>query len=888
MSEKTEYPLIPLRGITFLPSMVVHFDLDRKKSVRALDEAVKGDQMLFLVAQEDPSIEDPEEEDLYQTGCIAKVRSMSRMQDGKVRLLVEVLRKGILKDVSEKDGYLCGEIEEAVPDPSDSNRNPDTDEAMRRALLELFERYCRANQKLPQDLPEKMRRLKTMPELVDAVAVSLPLSFELKQKVLEAGNLDERFALVIQLVGRETEILGVKNSIQADLKTQLDKNQRDYILREQIKVIKKQLGEDPLTEDAARYRKQLKGLVCSDEVRSGIEHEITRLESLGMNSAEASVSRGYIETLLALPWDKKSEDNNSLKNARRVLDEDHYGLETVKERILEYLSVRALTKRGESPILCLVGPPGTGKTSIARSVARALGRKYVRISLGGVHDEAEIRGHRRTYIGAMPGRIAAGLKTAEVKNPLMLLDEIDKVSSDIHGDCESALLEVLDSEQNAHFSDHYVEMPLDLSEVLFIATANDLSTIAKPLRDRMEIIEIGSYTENEKFHIAKEHLLPKTLAANGLTAGDLSISDGALKKMISLYTREAGVRSLERLIGKASRRAAEEILLKIEDGELPARAVMTDADTKASKGQIDDGDGVAVGFAPGVSEERKQAVYAELKRQEGSLKEEVALKSGVTAEGSAVEKRSDGEAAVGESGGKAAGGKAGAKVTGGKSGGRGSKKGAIVRIRSSNLVQYLGPVKFPEKHEKKRDEVGVVNGLAWTAVGGVTLRIEVNTMPGKGALLLTGQMGDVMKESAQAGISYIRSIAEKHGIDADYFSKTDIHIHIPEGAVPKDGPSAGITMATAIFSAVTGKKVRGCVAMTGEITLRGRVLPIGGLKEKLLAANSAGMTTVLIPEDNRSDFEEISSSPEGSEIIGAMTIKCVSSMEQVLEHAIVK
>ena len=616
-----------------------------------------------------------------------------------------------------------------------------------------------------------MLDIRDLEKLVDQIAINLPLYYEDKQRLLEAVELEERYETLCVIIANELEIMRIKNQLQQKVKEQIDKNQKDYILREQLKVIQKELGEDSPINDADHYRELLAKLEASEEIKKKISKEIDRFKSLGANSAEASVSRGYIETLLDLPWDKMCRDNGDLKYAKKVLDEDHYGLEKVKERVLEFLAVRALTKKGDSPILCLVGPPGTGKTSIARSVARALDKKYVRISLGGVRDEAEIRGHRRTYIGAMPGRIASGMRTAGVKNPLMLLDEIDKVSSDYKGDTSSALLEVLDSEQNNKFRDHYVELPIDLSEVLFIATANDLHTVPRPLMDRMEIIEVGSYTENEKLHIAKEHLLKKQKEHHGIKDGQLTITNGALLKIISGYTKEAGVRQLERKIGEICRKAAREIL-----------------------------------------EDKKETV----------------------------------------------------------------------KVKAGNLEEYLGREKYTIQKLNDKDEVGIVRGLAWTSVGGDTLQIEVNIMPGKGEFLLTGQLGDVMKESAQAGISYIRSVSEQYGIEEEFFKKHDIHIHIPEGAVPKDGPSAGITMATAMLSAITHTPVRADVAMTGEITLRGRVLPIGGLKEKLLAAKNAGMKTVVVPADNRPDVEELS-----EEIIGGLKIVYAKAMTDVLKAALV-
>ena len=607
-------------------------------------------------------------------------------------------------------------------------------------------------------------------KVIDQIAINLPMKYQDKQKILEAVSLEDRYEVLGMILTNEIQIMEIRTDLNKKVKERVDKNQRDYILREQLKVIQEELGDGDTISEADQFREQAGKLKASKEVRERIYKEIDRFKKAAGIQAEAGVMRGYIETLLSLPWDKTSRDSRNLKEANEILEADHYGLKKVKERIMEFLAVRTLTKKGESPILCLAGPPGTGKTSIARSVARALHKEYVRISLGGVRDEAEIRGHRRTYIGAMPGRIANGLIQAGVKNPLMLLDEIDKVSSDYKGDTSSALLEVLDSEQNKKFRDNYVEIPLDLSEVLFIATANDLQTIPRPLLDRMEIIEINSYTQNEKWHIAREHLIPKQMKAHGLKEGQLSIEDEALGNIITGYTKEAGVRNLERKIGDICRKTARKIL-----------------------------------------EEKEETVL----------------------------------------------------------------------VTKENLSDFLGREKYTYQQKNKNDEVGIVRGLAWTSVGGDTLQIEVNLMPGKGEFLLTGQLGDVMKESAQAGISYIRSVAGNYGIEPEFFQKHDLHIHIPEGAVPKDGPSAGITMATAMLSAITKTPVKAGVAMTGEITLRGRVLPIGGLKEKLLAAKSAGILKVLIPQENQPDIEEMD-----KEITQGLEIIPVSTMEEVLKQAL--
>lgn len=763
-------PAIALRGMTVLPSMIVHFDISREKSRKALEAAMQADQMIFLITQQNPNIADPGFGDLYRIGTVARIKNLAKLPQNIVRVMVEGLERAEMNDLNEEDEYLRAEIV-TYPKAEQKKLSESASKAMTRALKDIFAGYCMENPKVGKELSRQLLDIRDLEKLVDQIAINLPLYYEDKQRLLEAVELEERYETLCVIIANELEIMRIKNQLQQKVKEQIDKNQKDYILREQLKVIQKELGEDSPINDADHYRELLAKLEASEEIKKKISKEIDRFKSLGANSAEASVSRGYIETLLDLPWDKMCRDNGDLKYAKKVLDEDHYGLEKVKERVLEFLAVRALTKKGDSPILCLVGPPGTGKTSIARSVARALDKKYVRISLGGVRDEAEIRGHRRTYIGAMPGRIASGMRTAGVKNPLMLLDEIDKVSSDYKGDTSSALLEVLDSEQNNKFRDHYVELPIDLSEVLFIATANDLHTVPRPLMDRMEIIEVGSYTENEKLHIAKEYLLKKQKEHHGIKDGQLTITNGALLKIISGYTKEAGVRQLERKIGEICRKAAREIL-----------------------------------------EDKKETV----------------------------------------------------------------------KVKAGNLEEYLGREKYTIQKLNDKDEVGIVRGLAWTSVGGDTLQIEVNIMPGKGEFLLTGQLGDVMKESAQAGISYIRSVSEQYGIEEEFFKKHDIHIHIPEGAVPKDGPSAGITMATAMLSAITHTPVRADVAMTGEITLRGRVLPIGGLKEKLLAAKNAGMKTVVVPADNRPDVEELS-----HEITGGLKIIYAKTMMDVLKVALV-
>ncbi len=764
-------PVVALRGMTILPSMITHFDISREKSVKAVEAAMLRDQRLVVVTQKSPETQDPGMKDLYKIGTLVTVKQIMKLPQNIFRVLAEGLERVEVMDLDVADGCLVADAatfsEEELALPDEKNQ-----EAMVQTLRTIFQDYCQANSKISRETALQIMEQTDLQKMVDQIAVNIPVFYEEKQKLLEAVDLTERFEQLSVLLENEIQVMNIKTEIQEKVKARIDKNQREYILREQLKVIREELGEDTTGAEAEHFKAETEKLEASAEVKERIEKEIERFKNAGNNSAESSVIRGYIETLLELPWDKESRDNMDLSNAREILEEDHYGLEKVKERVLEFLAVRALTKKGDSPIICLVGPPGTGKTSIARSIARALNKKYVRICLGGVRDEAEIRGHRRTYIGAMPGRIVNGMKQAGVKNPLMLLDEIDKVSSDYKGDTSSALLEVLDSEQNNKFRDHYVELPIDLSEVLFLATANDVQTIPRPLLDRMELIEVSSYTENEKLHIAKEHLLEKQIEKNGLTDYDFSISDKAMKKLISSYTREAGVRNLERKIGEICRKAAREFL---EDGK------------------------------------------------------------------------------------------------------------ESIRVTETGLKSYLGKERYTVNRLNEEDDIGIVRGLAWTSVGGDTLEIEVNIMPGKGELLLTGQLGDVMKESAMAGISYIRSVSREYGIEDNFFRENDIHIHIPEGAVPKDGPSAGITMATAMTSAITKLPVRADIAMTGEITLRGRVLPIGGLKEKLLAAKNAGIRLVLVPEKNRPDVAEIS-----AEIKRGLEIRFVSQMDQVLKAALVK
>ena len=762
-------PTVALRGMTILPGMVQHFDVSRPKSIAAVEKAMLGDQKLFLVSQKRPEIPDPELSDLYQIGTVSVVKQLVKLPSKNVRVLVEGLEKAELLCFDTEEPYLMGEI--SLMGEEEEDTEPLAGEAMLRILKDKLEEYGTVNQRVAKETLPALLLIGDLKEMLKQIPIQMPCDYTVCQAILECSSISAKYEAVLQTLMTEMEVYRIKKEFQEKVKADIDQNQKEYILREQMKIIRQELGEDNPLSDADEYQKKTESLKADKEVKEKLLKEIGRFRTMPAGSQEANVLRTYIETLLELPWKKTSKDNEDIRHAEKILNEDHYGLEKVKERILEYLAVRSLTKKGTSPIICLVGPPGTGKTSIARSVAKALNKKYVRISLGGVRDEAEIRGHRKTYVGAMPGRLVEGLRQAGVANPLMLLDEIDKVSSDYKGDTSSALLEVLDGEQNVKFRDHYVEVPVDLSQVLFIATANTTQTIPGPLLDRMELIEVNSYTENEKFHIAKDYLVGKQIERNGLTPQQIVFSDKCLEKIIHNYTREAGVRNLERRIGDVCRKAARKYL---------------------------------------------------------------------------------------------------------------EKKQGPIRVNEGNLEKYLGKERVSFEDANEEDEVGIVRGLAWTSVGGDTLQIEVNVMPGKGNLLMTGQMGDVMKESAQIALTYVRSICPDYQVADDYFEKHDLHLHIPEGAVPKDGPSAGITMATAMLSAVIGRKVLAKVAMTGEITLRGRVLPIGGLKEKILAAKMAHIKKVLVPDKNRPDMAELS-----KEITRGLEIVYVKNMDEVIKEAFV-
>ena len=772
-NERISLPVVALRGMTILPEMVAHFDVSREKSLQAIDQAMTEGEKIFLTGQYEIETEDPDVTDIHRIGCIATIKQIVKLPKKISRVLVSGEQRAELIDLECKEPYLRGTV--AVREDVDTSwedtgaeQSPLNLEAMVQGLRDIFKEYMAKNPKIAKEFSDQIDQITNLKKMVNVINANVPMSYPEYQEFLEETNLMKRYDKLAYKLVNEIQVLNIKEELQEKIKERVDKNQREYILREELKLIREELGDENQLSD--EFQQKCDALEAPDEVKEKISKEIRRFRNSMNNPAESGVIRTYIETMLDMPWDHMCKEHKDIAYAKKILDEDHYGLDKVKERVLEFLAVRALTKNTDAPILCLVGPPGTGKTSIAKSLAHALKKPYVRISLGGVRDEAEIRGHRKTYVGAMPGRIAAAVKNAGVKNPLLLLDEIDKVSNDYKGDTFSALLEVLDAEQNKNFRDHYLEVPLDLSEVLFVTTANTLQTIPRPLLDRMEVIEISSYTENEKLHIAREHLIPKQLKKHGLKEKQLSISKKALWKIARNYTKEAGVRQMERKIADICRKTAREIL-----------------------------------------EDKKKAV----------------------------------------------------------------------RVTERNLEHYLGRELFSYQMKNDKDEVGIVRGLAWTSVGGDTLQIEVNVMPGEGEILLTGQLGDVMKESARTGISYIRSVSSEHKIDEKFFKEHDIHIHIPEGAVPKDGPSAGITMATAIFSAVTGKKVRADLAMTGEITLRGRVLPIGGLKEKLLAAKNAGILTVLVPKENKADVEEIS-----TEITKGLEIIPVSHMDEVLKLAL--
>lgn len=768
-------PVVAIRQLTMLPGMMIHFDVHKETGVQAIQAALREGKQVLVVTQKNALQEEPGEDDLYRMGTISQIKQMIKMPGNQIRVLASGICRGYLEHICSTVPYLEGEV--SVPEErNEESLTPMEQKAMLRGLKDILDIYAKTNEKFGKDILGQLKAAKSVDELINQVAVSVPLPVEARQKILETVSVAERYEALAAILSNEIEILRIKADLQNKVREKVDKNQKEYILREQLKVIREELGEGNTADDAEEFFKKLSVLDASEEVKAKIKREIERFKAVAGSPSESAVTRTYVETLLSLPWNKATKDDLDIVRAEKILDKDHYGLEKVKERILEFLSVRALNEKGQTPILCLVGPPGTGKTSVARSVARALRKEYVRICLGGVKDEAEIRGHRKTYVGAMPGRLIQGLKSAQVKNPLMLLDEIDKVSSDYKGDVSAALLEVLDPEQNRNFVDHYVEIPVDLSEVFFLCTANSIQTIPRPLLDRMEIIEVSSYTENEKLHIAKGYLLPKQLEKNGLTKKELKISTDALRDVIGFYTREAGVRSLERRIGELCRKAAMRILKERQAGETEN----------------------------------------------------------------------------------------------------------TVLVNKRNLEEFLGKHKYRRNPANTTAEIGIVRGLAWTEAGGDTLQVEVNVMPGKGGLRLTGTLGDVMKESAQIALSYVRSAAADKAAE-DYFDTHEFHLHVPEGAVPKDGPSAGITMATAFYSAVTECPVCADVAMTGEISLRGRVLPIGGLKEKLLAAKQAGIKKVLFPKENERDLEELS-----DEIRDGLELVSVSRMEEVLRHALEK
>ncbi len=762
-------PLIPLRGLSVFPFMVLHFDVGREKSVKALEEAMLRDQHIFLTTQKDIDVDLPTIDDFYQIGTVSKIKQMLKLPGDSIRVLVEGLYRAEISSLKTTEPFF--EVDVVIHHDSEHQKDVET-EAMMRTVLRTFEKYVSVSSKISPEVILSVSSIDEPGRFADVISSQLVLKTEEKQQIIEAYVPKKRLEIIHEILIKEIEILEVEKQINDKVRTHINKMQKEYYLREQLKIIKKELGEEnDLDDEIDDMNKQLKKLKLSKKIDEKLKKEIDRLGKMSSSSAEGNVIRNYVNWILDLPWNKQTKDTLDLKKARKILDEDHYGLKLVKERVLEYLAVRQLIKSMKGPILCLVGPPGVGKTSVAKSIARSLNRKFVRMSLGGVRDEAEIRGHRRTYIGAIPGRIINGVKEAGTKNPLFLLDEIDKLNGDFRGDPASALLEVLDPEQNKEFIDNYLEVPFDLSKVMFITTANSLSTIPRPLLDRMEVIEVSGYTEDEKINIAERYLISKQLKEHGLSSDNISISEDALRSVINHYTRESGVRELERKIATISRKAAAKIV---------------------------------------------------------------------------------------------------------------EEKINTLRVTKRNLDKYLGVERYKYDEIYAEDQIGVVTGLAWTSVGGVTLSVEVTPMKGTGKLVLTGQLGDVMKESARAGLSYIRSVADRYEIEEDFHEKYDIHIHIPEGAIPKDGPSAGVTMATAVVSALTKKPVDKFVAMTGEVTLRGRVLPIGGLKEKSLAAKRAGIKKVLIPYDNIKDLEDIPNSVK--KIIEFIPVK---TMDEVLEHALV-
>lgn len=772
-TKRCEIPVIPLRKQCVFPNTITHIDINRKKSIATIEKAMAVDETVFLVAQKEEKMDLPQLADLYTIGVRGQIKQVIKMPNDLIRVVIETKERCKLEQLETDDIFLgvvsiCAEKELDLSDTLEQNKQ----EAMKRQIIDMYQAYVSSQQKKNQGLVNHAKTIQKVADVLDYIAAQLSIDFEKKQLLLETIDVYNRFSYLGQFLQDEIEIQAIRNDLTNAVKQSVDQNHREFVLREQLKFIRKELGDDEDGDEIAEFRAQIEKLNAKEEVKSKLNKEVSRLAKLNGSSSESAVERTYIETLLELPWENGSKDNTDIAQAEKILKDDHYGLEKIKERIVEYLAVRQLCEKGSTPILCLVGPPGTGKTSIAKSMARAMNREYVRICLGGVRDEAEIRGHRKTYVGAMPGRIAVALKQAKVKNPLILLDEIDKMGNDRRGDTTSAMLEVLDGEQNDRFMDHYLEIPLDLSDVVFVATANDISKIEGPLKDRMEMIEVSSYTAVEKLHIAKEHLMKKQLKAHGLCKKNLSITDKAFEKMILSYTKEAGVRSLERQIATICRKVAKQVIL--------------DSNYK-------------------------------------------------------------------------------------------------IKITGKNLEEYLGKEKYKLEKANKKAEVGIVRGLAWTSVGGVTLQVEVNDMPGKGELKLTGQLGDVMKESAMTALSCVRYLADQYEVSKEYFEKHDLHIHIPEGATPKDGPSAGVTMTTAILSAATQKKVRADLAMTGEITLRGRVLAIGGLKEKLLAAKMAGVKIVCIPEENAGDLAEID-----KEIKTGLNIIPVNHIEEILEIAFVE